>query len=137
MASQVHIRDGSVAAIDFEVHCRFIRVITDDEIELQCRLLASPLTVTTNELLTFAESYYAVEHGAQQMSSSGRSFNAVQASNTHHWKGQHEPQYQKKTQNTSVCGNCTKQHAPSRTNCPAQEAECNKCGLISYWKFKC
>ena len=65
MASQAQIGDGSVAAIEFEVQHRFIRAITDDEIELWCRLLGAPLTATTNELFTIAESYYAVEHGAQ------------------------------------------------------------------------
>ena len=46
---------------------------------------------TTNELLTIAESYYAVECVAQQMSSSRRLVSAVQDSNTHHQKGQHKP----------------------------------------------
>ena len=77
MASQAHNRNGSVAANEFEVQHRFIRAITDDEIELQCGLLAAPITATTNELLTIAESYYAVECGAQMMSSSGTSVNAV------------------------------------------------------------
>ena len=136
MASWAHIGDGSVAAIEFEVQCRFIKAITDDEIELQCRLLAAPLTTTTNEVFTIAENYYAVEHWVHLMSSSWRSVNAVQASNTHHLKGQHKPQHQKK-QNTSTCGNCTKQHAPSRANCPAGESECNKCGHISHWWSGC
>ena len=43
------------------------------------------------ELLTIAEGYYTVECGAQQMSSSERSVNAVQASNKHHHKGHHNP----------------------------------------------
>ena len=78
LASQAHIRDGSTAAIEFEVQQCFIQAITDEEIELRCRLLAAPLTATTNELLTIAEGYYAVEHGAQQMSSGGNtSVNAV------------------------------------------------------------
>ena len=65
MVARAHIGDGSTAAIEFEVQCRFLRAITDDEIELRQRLLAAPLTAMTNELLTIAESYYAVEHGAQ------------------------------------------------------------------------
>ena len=35
MAARAHIGDGSNAAIEFEVQCRFIRAITDDEIELR------------------------------------------------------------------------------------------------------
>ena len=35
MAARAHIGDGSTAAIEFEVQCRFIRAITDDEIELR------------------------------------------------------------------------------------------------------
>ena len=78
MAARAHIGNGSTAAIEFKVQFRFIRAITDGEIELRQRLLATPLTATTNELLTIAESYYAVDHGAQQMSSSGtKSVNAV------------------------------------------------------------
>ena len=66
MAARACIGNGSTAAIEFEVQHRFIRAITDDEIELRQRLLAAPLTATTNELLTIAESYYAVEHGANK-----------------------------------------------------------------------
>ena len=78
MAARAHIGNGFTTAIEFEVQCRFIRAITDDEIELRRRLLAAPHTATTNELLTIAESYYAVERGAQQMSSSGtKSVNAI------------------------------------------------------------
>ena len=35
MAARARIGDGSTAAIEFEVQCRFIRAITDDEIELR------------------------------------------------------------------------------------------------------
>ena len=58
MAARAHIGNESTAAIEFKVQCRFIRAITDDEIELRQRLLAAPLTATTNELLTIAKSYY-------------------------------------------------------------------------------
>ena len=61
MVSHAHIGGGSAIAIEFEC---FIRAISDDEIELRHRLLAAPLTATTNELLTIAESFYAVAHGA-------------------------------------------------------------------------
>ena len=71
MAARACIGNGSTAAIEFEVQCRFIKAITDDKIELRQRLLAAPLTVTTSELLTIAEGYYAVEHRAQQMCSGG------------------------------------------------------------------
>ena len=35
MAARAHIGDGSTAAIEFEVQCRFIRAITDEVIELR------------------------------------------------------------------------------------------------------
>ena len=35
MAARAHIGNGSAAAIEFKVQCRFIRAITDDEIELR------------------------------------------------------------------------------------------------------
>ena len=93
--SQARIGDGSTAAIKFEVQCRFIRAITDDKIELRRRLLAAPLTATTNELLTIAESYYAVERGAQQMSSSGtKSVNAVHTGKPYR-KGQSKQMHRK------------------------------------------
>ena len=136
MAARAHIGDGSTAAIEFEVQCRFIRAITDDEIEFRRRLLAAPLTATTNELLTIAESYYAVEHGAQQMSSSGtKSVNAVHTGKPYR-KGQSK-QTQRKPQNVSDCGNCTKKHKPGHANCPAHESVCNKCGHTGHWQAKC
>ena len=136
MAARAHIGDSSTAAIEFEVQCRFIRAITDDEIELRWRLLAAPLTATTNELLTIAESYYAVERGAQQMSSScTKSVNAVHTGKPYR-KGQSK-QTQRKPQNGSDCGNCTKKHKPGHANCPAHESVCNKCGQTGHWQAKC
>ena len=35
MAARARIGSGSTAAIEFEVQCRFIRALTDDEIELR------------------------------------------------------------------------------------------------------
>ena len=136
MAARARIGDGSTAAIEFEVQRRFIRAITDDEIELRRRLLAAPLTATTNELLTIAESYYAVERGAQQMSSSDtKSVNAVHTGKPYR-KGQSK-QTQRKPQNVSDCGNCTKKHKPGRANCPARGSVCNKCGHTGHWQAKC
>ena len=136
MATRARIGDGSTAAIEFEVQCRFIRAITDDEIELRQRLLAVPLTATTNKLLTIAKSYYAVEHGAQQMSSSGtKSVNAVHTGKPYR-KGQSK-QTQRKPPNGSDCGNCTKKHKPGHANCPAHESVCNKCGHTGHWQAKC
>ena len=136
LTSQAHIGDGSTAAIKFEVQQCFILAITDEEIELICRLLAAPLTATTNELLTIAESYYAVEHGAQQMSSGGNtSVNTVHAHCKHYDKGKQQ-QHKKSTPN-NLCCNCTKQYAPGRANCPACESVCSKCGHIRHWKPKC
>ena len=64
MVSHAHTGDGSARAIEFEVKQCFIRAINDDDdIGLRCRILAAPLTATTNELLTIAESFYTVEHG--------------------------------------------------------------------------
>ena len=127
IASHAHIGDGSDRAIEFEVQQCFIRAINDDEIELRHRLLATPLRDTTNELLTIAESFYALEQGAQHMSVGGsKSVNAVHTSNQ---KGQH----QKKTTMNNQCGNCIKCHAPGHANCPAQDTECNKCSHIGHW----
>ena len=56
MASHAHIGDGSATAIEFEVQPCFIRAINDDKIELRHRLLAAPLTATTNELFTIHHS---------------------------------------------------------------------------------
>ena len=82
MTSCPHIGDGSARAIKFEVQRCFIRAINVDEIEPGHRLLATPLTATTNELLTITESFYAVEHGAQNMSAGGsKSVNAIHTSN--------------------------------------------------------
>ena len=136
MAARAHIGDGSTAAIEFKVQHRFIRTITDDEIELRCRLLAAPLTVTTNELLTIAESYYAVEHGAKQMSSSGtKSVNAVRTGKPY-GKGQSKLT-QRIPQNVSDCGNCAKKHKPGHAYCPARESVCNKCGHTGHWQANC
>ena len=108
----------------------FTRAINDNEIEPRCRLLAAPLTSTTNELLTIAQSFYAVEHGAQHMSVGGSKFvYAVHTSN--------QKQHQKKTFSNNQCGNCIKHHATGCTNCPVWESECNKCGHIGHWKAKC
>ena len=98
---------------------------------LRCRLLAAPLAARINELLIIAESFYAVEHKAKQMSVGGRkSVNAVHTSN-------HKQQHQKKTTLNNHCGNCTKLHAPGCANCPAQDSDCNRCGHIGHWKSKC
>ena len=136
LGSWAHIRDGSTATIEFEVQWCFIWAITDEEIELRCRLLAAPLTATTNELLTIAESYYAVERGAQQMSSGGNtSVNAVHAHHKHNDKG--KEQQHKKSTPKNLCGNCTKQHAPGQANCAVHEFVCSTCGHIWHWKPKC
>ena len=63
LASQAHIGDGSTASIKFEVQRCFIQAITDEEIELRCRLLAATLTATTNELLTIAETIMLLSLG--------------------------------------------------------------------------
>ena len=131
MASHAHIGDWSARAIKFEVQWCFIRAINDDDIEIRCRLLASPLTATNNELLTIAESLYAVEHGAQHMSVGGSK--SVNANHTSNQKWEH----QKKTTSNNQCGNCTKHHATGHANCPGQDCECNKCGHIGHWKSKC
>ena len=82
MASHAHIRDRSARAIKFEVTVMLIRVFSDDEIELRCRLLEAPLTATSNELLTIAESFYAAEHEVQHISAGGsKSVNAICTSN--------------------------------------------------------
>ena len=136
MAARAHKGDGSTVAIEFEVQCRFIRAITDDETELRQRLLAAPLTAMTNELLTIAESYYAVECGAQQMSSSGtKSVNAVHTGKPYR-KGQSK-QTQRKQQTGSDCDNCTKKHKPGNANFSAHESICNKCGHTGHWQAKC
>ena len=62
-----------------------------------------------------AESYYAVEHGAQQTSSGGtKSVNAVHTGKPYR-KGQSK-QMQRKPQTGSDCGNCTKKHKPGCAN---------------------
>ena len=115
-----YIGDGSARAIEFEIQQCFIRAINDDKIELRHRLLAAPLTATTNELLTIAEIFYAIEHGAQHMSAGGnKSVNAVCTCNQ-------KQQHQKKTTSNNLCRNCTKHHAPGQANCPPQDSKCNK-----------
>ena len=113
MASCAHIGDGTGRAIKFEVQLCFTRTINDDEIELRHRHLAVPLTATTNKLLTIAESFYAVEYGAQHMSvGASKSIIAVCTSNQKWY-------HQKKTTPNNQCGMCTKHHAPGCANCPA------------------
>ena len=57
-------------------------LFNDNEIDLRYRLLAAPLTAITSELLTIAESIYAVEHGAQHTSvGRSKSVKAIHISN--------------------------------------------------------
>ena len=70
------------------------------------------------------------------MSSSGmKSVNVVYTGKPYR-KGQSK-QTQKKPQNGSDCGNCTKKHKPGHANCPARESVCNKCGHTGHWQAKC
>ena len=70
------------------------------------------------------------------MSSSGtKSVNAVHTGKPYR-KGQSK-QTQRKPQNGSDCGNCTKKHKSGCANCPAHESICNKCGHTGHWQVKC
>ena len=131
MASHAHIGDGSARAIEFEVQWHFIRALNSDEMELRCRLLTAPLTATTNELLTIAESFYAIEHVAQHMSVGGSKSVYAVCTSYQQW------QHQEKTTLNNQCGNSTKHHAPGCAICPAWDFECNKCGHIGHWMSEC
>ena len=110
LTHRAQIGNGSDAAIEFEVQCRLIRAIPDDNIELCKQLLKVSHDKKVPHLLEICRTYCTVESGVAAMCA-GHAVHSV-----HHTCQAHELKLQ-----TSYAPrpNCTCQHPPSSHNCPA------------------
>ena len=55
--------DGSYAAVEFQVKCRLVHAIPDDDVELQKELLKVSQNKGVSHLLEICHIYYAIESG--------------------------------------------------------------------------
>lgn len=114
-----------------QVQYRLVRALTDRE--LVRKLLAMDIKATTAQMLDKCRTHIAISNNMDQMGlGSSKSVNAIRRQGP---KPKQETTKGPKKQHS--CGNCTKDHAPGRTSCPAKDSVCRACDRVGHWKVKC
>ena len=128
LTCRAQMGNGSDAAIEFEVQCRLIWAIPDDDIELCKKLLKVSRDKRVLHLLEICRTYYAVESGVAAMYAGDVAHAVCHACQTHN---------PKPLTSYTLCPNCTHQHPPGRNNCPAHDSPCKGCRKKGHWWVKC